>query len=259
MAYKIAFFDIDGTLVDEEKRIPPDAIEAIERLKARGVEPVIATGRAPYFFRELAAEAGIESWVCLNGAYVVYRGRDLYEKTIPRADLEQLVAMSASFGHPLVFEGKHAFYANCEPASHPSVFESIASLKVVQPLYDAEFWRKESVYQVFLHCESHEENHYVDALPNLRFVRWHEKAMDVLTRTGSKADGIAALLRALGLAPEEAVAFGDGLNDKEMLELVGLGIAMGNAHPELLPSADYVTSRVDEGGVRNGLVYAGLL
>ncbi|MBB6729917.1 Cof-type HAD-IIB family hydrolase [Cohnella sp. CBP 2801] len=256
--YKIVFFDIDGTLVDEEKRIPPDAIEAIARLKESGVEPVIATGRAPYFFKELAEEAGIESWVCLNGAYVVYRGKVLFERTIPMSDLEKLVTLSASLNHPLVFEGKDAFYANRD-GRHESVFDSIESLRVLQPLFDADFWKKEGVYQVFLHCESRDEHHYPDALPNLRFVRWHEKAMDVLTRTGSKAEGISALLAALGLRPEDAVAFGDGLNDKEMLELVGLGIAMGNAHPELLPYANYVTTRVDEGGVRNGLVHAGLL
>ncbi|MNP76851.1 putative bifunctional phosphatase/peptidyl-prolyl cis-trans isomerase [compost metagenome] len=55
------------------------------------------------------------------------------------------------------------------------------------------------------------------------------------------------------------MAFGDGLNDKEMLQEVGLGIAMGNSHPDLLPYADYVTSAVDEGGIRQGLRYAGLI
>lgn len=257
MAYKIVFFDIDGTLVDEEKRIPPDAIEAIRRLKETGVEPVIATGRAPYFFKKLAEEADIESWVSLNGGYVVYKGKELHQRTIPLADLEKLVELSSRQGHALVFEGKSSYFANHE--GHPSVFEAVESLKVEHPGFQADFWKTEGIYQVFLHCESHEEHAYPGELPGLRFVRWHAKAMDVLPSTGSKAEGIQALLDALGLKPEEAVAFGDGLNDKEMLELVGLGIAMGNSHPELLPYADYVTSRVEEGGVRNGLVYAGLL
>ncbi len=257
MAYKIVFFDIDGTLLDEEKNIPDDAAEAIRALKESGVEPVIATGRAPYFFQPIAEKLGIDSWVSLNGAYVVYKGKEVYERTIPLADLEKLVALASRNGHPLVFEGKRDYFASAE--GHASVFDSIESLKVRHPAVDPEFWKTESVYQVFLHCESREEQPYVDELPNLRFVRWHKNAMDVLTATGSKADGIAALLRTLGMTREEAVAFGDGLNDKEMLELVGLGIAMGNSHEQLLPYADHVTSRVDEGGVKNGLAYAGLL
>lgn len=83
--------------------------------------------------------------------------------------------------------------------------------------------------------------------------------MDVLTNDGSKAQGIKALLKLLNIAPEEAVAFGDGLNDKEMLEVVGLGIAMGNSHKELMPFANYITSHVSESGIRKGLVHAGLI
>jgi HAD-superfamily hydrolase, subfamily IIB len=257
MSYKIAFFDIDGTLVDEEKRIPADAIEAIRRLKERGIEPVIATGRAPYFFKELAEQAGIESFVSLNGAYVRYQGRDLHESKIPLEVLEKLVALAQKNKHELVFEGKSSYFATAP--DHPSVYEAVASLKVVHPGLDADFWRKEGIYQVFLHCESHEEHLYPAELPELRFVRWHAKAMDVLPVAGSKAEGIQALLDQLGIKPEEAIAFGDGLNDKEMLQLVGLGIAMGNSHAELLPYADYVTTAVDEGGVKNGLEYAGVL
>ncbi|THF83478.1 Cof-type HAD-IIB family hydrolase [Cohnella fermenti] len=257
MAYKIAFFDIDGTLVDEEKRIPADTIDAIRRLKERGIEPVIATGRAPYFFKELAEEAGIESFVSLNGAYVKYKGQDLYESQIPPEVLEKLVALAQKNKHELVFEGKEAYFSTAP--DHPAVFEAVASLRVTHPEADADFWKKAGIYQVFLHCESHEEHLYPAELPELRFVRWHAKALDVLPTAGSKAEGIQALLDSLGIKPEEAIAFGDGLNDKEMLQLVGLGIAMGNSHKELLPYADYVTTNVDEGGVKNGLEFAGVL
>ncbi|MBB6634901.1 Cof-type HAD-IIB family hydrolase [Cohnella thailandensis] len=257
MSYKIAFFDIDGTLVDEEKRIPADAIEAIRRLKERGIEPVIATGRAPYFFKALAEEVGIESYVSMNGAYVKYKGQDLHESKIALEVLEKLVGLAQKHKHELVFEGKSAYFSTSP--EHPFVFEAIASLRVEHPGLDADFWRKEGIYQVFLHCESHEEQLYATELPELRFVRWHAKALDVLPNTGSKAEGIKALLDRLGIKPEEAIAFGDGLNDKEMLQLVGLGIAMGNSHAELLPYADYVTTAVDEGGVKNGLEYAGVL
>ncbi|MCC3374403.1 Cof-type HAD-IIB family hydrolase [Cohnella sp. REN36] len=257
MAYKIIFFDIDGTLLDEDKRIPEDAAEAVRALKMSGIEPVIATGRAPYFFQPIAEQLGIDSFVSLNGAYVVYRGREVHQRHIPLSDLERLVQLTEGHGHALVFQGKSAFHSNRE--SHAAVFASVDSLKVAQPGFDPDFWRREGIYQVFLHCRQHEERAYIDALPDLRFIRWHDQAMDVLPRTGSKAEGIQKLLDALGLTPAEAVAFGDGLNDKEMLKLVGLGIAMGNSHAELIPCADYVTSRVDEGGVRNGLVYAGCI
>ncbi|GJM70886.1 hypothetical protein HMSSN036_31020 [Paenibacillus macerans] len=76
---------------------------------------------------------------------------------------------------------------------------------------------------------------------------------------GSKARGIQDLLQHLEVSPEEVVAFGDGLNDREMLTLAGLGIAMGNGHEQLKACADHTTTDVDNDGIANGLKYAGLL
>jgi Cof subfamily protein (haloacid dehalogenase superfamily) len=257
MAYKIVFFDIDGTLLNEDKQVPPDTVDAILKLQRSGVEAVIATGRAPYFFKPLADQLGIDSYVSLNGAYTVYRGQPLYQMPLPLSSLEMLVSKAAANKHPLVFEGSDTFFANAE--DHPHILEAVRSLRVELPGYDPDNWRKQEIYQAFLHCEAHEEYIYEKALPGLRLIRWHDKAMDVLIDGGSKAKGIEAMLQILNISPEEAIAFGDGLNDKEMLTYVGLGIAMGNSHPELLPSADYVTSDVDKGGILEGLRYAGMI
>ncbi|WP_373231728.1 Cof-type HAD-IIB family hydrolase [Cohnella sp.] len=257
MSYKIVFFDIDGTLINEDKEVPPNTIEAIHALKSNGIEPVIATGRAPYFIKPLAEKLEIESFVCLNGAYAVYRGEPLYRRVLSKKRLESLVAVAKRHKHSLVFEGEHSYFS--DTIEHPFVHSSVASLKVELPGYDPEFWKTNDVFQVFLHCESHEEHLYQELVSELKLIRWHPYAMDVLPAGGSKAQGIEAMLDLLGILPAESVAFGDGLNDKEMLAFVGLGIAMGNSHKDLLPYADYVTSHVDEGGIRNGLVKAGLI
>lgn len=257
MAYKIVFFDIDGTLVDEEKKIPLDAVQAVRALREKGIVTAIATGRAPYFFQSIAEQLGIRTFVSLNGAYVVHEGAPIYKHSIQREALKQLVSLAEAHGHPLVFEGSEGYFANTE--DHPHMLESVNSLKVELPGYNPSFWESDDIFQVFLHCESHEEHLYEPLLSELRLVRWHPSALDVLPVGGSKALGIEQLLAHLGIAKEEAVAFGDGLNDKEMLSYVGLGVAMGNAHEQLKPFADYVTSDVDKGGIAGGLRYAGLL
>ncbi|MNH24318.1 putative phosphatase [compost metagenome] len=83
--------------------------------------------------------------------------------------------------------------------------------------------------------------------------------MDVLPGNGSKANGIAQMIKALGVAKEDVYAFGDGLNDLEMLSFVGHGIAMGNAEDEVKAAASYVTSHVSENGIYEGLKLVGLL
>lgn len=257
MGYKIVFFDIDGTLVNEEKQVPESTVKAVHELKSRGIEPVIATGRAPYFIKPLMEKLGIDSYVSLNGGYAVYKGEPVYRRIMSKESIEAMVKLAGSLGHPLVFEGEHAYHADTE--EHSFITTSVSSLKVDMPGYDPAFWQTNDIYQLFLHCESGDEHHYEPLLQELSLIRWHPHAMDVLPVGGSKAQGIAALLERVGIAPEDAVAFGDGLNDKEMLSFVGLGIAMGNSHQDLLPFADYVTSHVDEDGIRNGLRKAALI
>ncbi|MEF2246992.1 MULTISPECIES: Cof-type HAD-IIB family hydrolase [unclassified Paenibacillus] len=257
MSYKVVFFDIDGTLVNEEKVIPADTIEAIKQLKESGVEPVIATGRAPYFIQPLLEQLNIESYVCLNGSYVVYKGVPIFKRAISKDVLAKFVSTAEQNKHSLVFEGEHTFSTN--GIDDPFVTAAIKSLKVDMPDYNPNFWQEQDVMQIFLHCVSADEHLYDHLREDFTLIRWHDQAMDVLPNGISKAVGVIAMLDKLGISTAEAAAFGDGLNDKEMLDTVGFGVAMGNAHPDLLPFADYITSHVDEKGIRNGLVKAGLL
>lgn len=257
MPYKIAFFDIDGTLVNEEKVIPQDTIKAIQEIRQLGVEPVIATGRAPYFLGPLLEEVGIESYVCLNGALAVYQGEVIYRNPIAASTVEAFVSFAREQGHALCFEGESRYAT--DQLDNQRVVSSIQSLKIDFPEQEHDFWSKESIYQMFLHVIDGEEAPYESFHDRLTFIRWHEDALDILPIGGSKAKGIEAMLAKLGIHRSEAIAFGDGLNDKEMLEYVGFGIAMGNAHPDVIPFANYTTTHVDEQGIRNGLIAAGIL
>ncbi|MCR8659973.1 Cof-type HAD-IIB family hydrolase [Paenibacillus endoradicis] len=257
MSYKIAFFDIDGTLVNEEKVIPQDTIDAIAEMKEKGIEPVIATGRAPYFLQSLLEAVGIESYVCLNGALAVYKGEVIYRNPIAPSTLATLVEQSKLHGHALCFEGESQYYTDHD--GHEYMLESVGSLKVELPKVNADFWKEEPIYQMFLHTLAEDEHLYTSLEDSVTFIRWHDKALDVLPIGGSKAKGIEAMLNQLNLTAEDAIAFGDNLNDKEMLEYVGFGVAMGNSHPDVIPYANFVTTHVDEKGIRNGLIKAGIL
>lgn len=251
MSYKIVFFDIDGTLVNEEARIPHDSIEAIKKLKERNVEVCFATGRAPFHFKNIAEELGIDSYVSFNGAYVVHKGKVIYEHPIHPSSLELLENHARQLNHPIVYLGHEECYANED--NHPHIIESFQSVKVEVPGYHPHYWKEAKIFQALLYCQEHEEHFYQGKFSDLTFIRWHRLSMDVLPSDGSKAIGIEVMLKHLNLSPEDAVAFGDGLNDKEMLSYVGMGIAMGNAHEELKPFAKFTTKHINDGGIRYGL------
>ena len=73
-AYKIVFFDIDGTLVNKEGKIPMSTKESIKKLKDSNVEVVIASGRSPSQLYHIAQELEIDSFISLTGSYAGYKG-----------------------------------------------------------------------------------------------------------------------------------------------------------------------------------------
>ncbi|KYD04412.1 MULTISPECIES: Cof-type HAD-IIB family hydrolase [Heyndrickxia] len=248
---KIVFFDIDGTLLDHEKKLPESTKKAITQLKNNGVYVAIATGRAPFMFKDLREELEIDSYVCFNGQYVVFENEVIYTNPLNQKELEKLIDDSNNHKHPIVFLNEETMTTNTQ--NHPFVNTSIESLKVASPAFDPNFYKDKEIYQALLFCEEKEESLYLNNYQPFNFIRWHEFSMDVIPSGGSKAEGIKILIEKIGFEIDDVYAFGDGLNDIEMLETVGTGIAMGNASETVKQYADYITSDVSEAGIYQGL------
>ncbi|MBA2874154.1 Cof-type HAD-IIB family hydrolase [Thermaerobacillus caldiproteolyticus] len=251
MKKKIVFFDIDGTLLDEKKDLPDSTMAAIQKLKESGVYVAIATGRAPFMFADLRERLNIDSFVSFNGQYVVFEGKVIYKHPLNRHKLHELKEQAHQNGHPLVFMDADEMKASME--DHPYIHVSMESLKFAHPPFDPLYYENRDIYQALLFCKSEEEHVYVNAYPEFRFVRWHNVSTDIVPFGGSKAEGIRRLIERIGISKEDVYAFGDGLNDMEMLQFVGTGVAMGNAKEEVKKVADFVTKPVSEEGILYGL------
>jgi len=246
MRKKWIFFDVDGTLLNDEKCIPGSAKKAVEALKAAGHEVAIATGRAPFMIQHVREALGIDTFVSFNGQFVVYKGEVIHKNPYRSADLENLERFAARFRHPLVFMGEADMKANVK--DNPLIRESLATLNYEHPAYQDRYYAETEIYQALLFCREEEEKAYASLAP-FRIVRWHPYSADILPKNGSKAQGIKKLLEWAGDKPEDVIAFGDGANDIEMLSFAGIGVAMGNAVDRLKTVADFVTKPVDEDGI----------
>lgn len=258
MEKKIVFFDIDGTLYNREKKIPKSTIHAIERLKEKNIYVAIATGRAPFMYADLRKRLGIDNYISFNGSHVVLKGKVIHKQPLPLEKLKQLERLATKLHHPMIYLDEHEHYTN--EKHHPHIRESIINdLKLHYPIYEPNFYLHNDVYQALVYCEPHEEHIYHKQLNCFHFVRWHRYSVDVLPYGGSKANGIKKILETLNIDRQNSYAFGDGLNDVEMLEYVGTGIAMGNGHEKAKASANFVTKAVDEDGIEYALCRFGLI
>ncbi|UED81164.1 Cof-type HAD-IIB family hydrolase [Lysinibacillus sp. CD3-6] len=250
---KILFFDVDGTLYNSEKILPASAKEALLEARRKGYEIAIATGRAPFMIQSLLEELDINTYVTFNGQYVVYRGEVVYTNGVDRDELAKIIAFGEARNEPVVFLDDKRMIASV--GEHNMVSESLETLKYPYPELDSSYYMQNDVYQTLIFMEEKDEHLYDEAFPNVQFVRWHPYSCDILPKGGSKAAGIEKVLAKMGLTLEDAFAFGDGINDIEMLEAVGTGVAMGNGHERVKAVASHITDHVDADGLAKAMRY----
>ncbi|MDA1675260.1 Cof-type HAD-IIB family hydrolase [Bacillus cereus group sp. TH152-1LC] len=260
MKYKIVFLDIDGTILSHNHTIPESTKKAVKELKEKGIEVVIATGRSSFETKHIADELGITSTITFNGSYVNYNGEEVYKQNLSEEIVSEFIQLANKKGDAVSCSGLETKYYTKK--SHPVVQEAIDTFEFKGTILADNLEQLDGVFQMNLYCNTKDElNSYHDTISGLRLAPWNTtlNCADVLSSETSKAEGIKTLLSYLNISKEEAVAFGDGLNDIEMLSFVGAGVAMGNSHPKLFAHAKFKTTSVDKDGIYCGLKGLGIL
>lgn len=251
---KIVFFDIDETLYYKaEQRIPTSIFEqVIPRLKAKGIIPAIATGRTfgafPKALEPLMNPEGFELFVTTNGQYNLYQGNIISQYPLSTQRIESVVSTLKSLGIAYAFVTPDEIAVS---EHHPNIDEAIRPIKE-DYLVDPDHHLSHTVIQLLAFYPKSRDQEVLDLqilADDLKVVRWHPYSVDLLNKAHSKARGIQDVLQHFNLSIEHTMAFGDGLNDLEMLASVGFGVAMGNAEPELKAVADYVTLPIQQDGI----------
>lgn len=259
---KMVFFDIDETLfVKEKDYLPPSATYAIKKLKEKGIIPAIATGRArcsfPDKLNQFIAQEGLDLFVTMNGQWTEYQGKMLAKHPIATASLEPIIAFFEQHQIDYAFIANHEIYVSNPSPLFCETFHPITQNYKI----DKNYYKNNEVFQLlaFYNEEKYDLVEQANIFEGLRLVRWHPHSIDIFDKEGSKARAIAAAAAHFGFSMENVMAFGDGLNDIEMLTQAGVGVAMGNAHPQLKAVADFVTETVEEDGIYHFLLKAGLI
>lgn len=260
MNKKLLFFDIDGTLYNTSKKIPQSAKDAIIEAKKQGHEIAIATGRSPFFLKEVSDELEVDSFISFNGQFVVYKGEVISSRPIPTEVLSRLTELAEKNNLPIVYLDEHRMTSATK--EHEEIKASMDSLFYPMPDHDSEHYKTTDIFQSLLYTSEEQKSEFVTAFPELAFIRWHKYSDDVINHDVSKAYGIEQFIKQTKFTMADVVVFGDGLNDVEMLELVakeGISVAMGNAVPQAKKVASIITNHVDDDGLAKAMVKIGLI
>jgi len=263
---KIVFFDIDGTICDDAMEVPQSAVTAIRKLRENGHLAFLCSGRARGNIRSKKIEdIGFDGIIAACGNHVEMDGKVIYERILEPDVVKKIIRLCRVHRMPIVLEGpvKHWLDANGFE-SDPYVDYLLADLG------DAAVFLEEGpdayADDIYINKFSADIMEYTnfeaikEGLSDVFDFLIHEgNVLECVPKGTSKATGIEWLCNHLGIDKEDTYAIGDSINDLDMLEYVGHGIAMGNATPVAKSAAEYITTTLHDDGIFHALKYYHLI
>ena len=277
MEKKIIFFDVDGTLVagvDGVEYVHEKTKKAIALTRAKGNLVYLCTGRSKAEIYDFILDCGIDGVIGAGGGYVEIGDTMLYHKKVTKEAVNHMVDYFEANNFDYYVESNGGLFASKNLVKR---LERIIYGDIENDLEARKRWQRK-------------ENHFINALiegeelrrddinkacflenPNIPFddiINEFKNEFNVIHCTVPmfgddsgelsvpnihKANAIETLINHLGIDRKNTYAFGDGMNDKEMLEYVNVGIAVGNAKEGLKAVADEVTDDITNDGIYNAM------
>ena len=265
---KMIGLDMDGTLLTTEKKLTTYTKEILQKALEQGIEVVLSTGRAITGIpKELLEMPGMKYAVTINGARIIdlQENKLIYENTLSMEKALQLLdiigrydAIQEAFIDSVCYSDKEKLSHANDYFLHPSIAEYV--LKSRTPVEDVRatvLEKNSSVDKVNGQFRTLEDkrNAYelLTKVPGVVVVSSLGSNWEINAEGTDKGSAMLKLGALLGIRKEEIMACGDGMNDIAMLKVVGLGVAMANADPEVREAADYITASNDEDGVAKAI------
>jgi len=252
---KIAFFDVDGTLYNHwQNGVSSEVILALKKLKNNGVILCIATGRPIEMLkqlRDLLNEVKFEYLITSNGQAIYFEDRLVYKNYLHPEDVKAIIKRANELDLALSLVGDDL---NIITKLNETAIKSCDSVDFERPIemkVDETFSQR--VDHVVCYESTDNMKYFAPILKHSVMTHWTVDVFDFVPDNGVKANGIKKVLNHLNIDKEDAMAFGDGQNDIDMLKYVGFGVAMGNAPLYVQEAADYVCEHINDDGVARTL------
>lgn len=284
--YKLVTIDLDGTLLNSYGEISKENLEELQKSIDKGVEIVLTSGRVVSSIKNFANEIGRNNYLIAGNGSTIYdinEEKILYENVIPREKALQIIKICEE--NSIYYSVYTENFIITKSLNYNILFYSKENLKkdnlektninLVQDIYSYFVENENKNISKISICDKDKivfssimkklrEIEEIDVLDVAHMSRKYiENGTDVVpieyfyteitNENVNKWEAIKFLIKRLNILPSEVISIGDNINDKEMLQNAGMGIAMGNSAPYIKDLAKDVTLDNNENGVAKAL------
>lgn len=250
---------MDDTLLTDDLEVPPGAVRAIAAAQTAGVHVVIATGRMFASAQPFAQQLGLKHpLITYNGAMIkTPAGELLSHRPLPRGLALEVFdfAQAADWSlHCYINDRLYVpaitsaviYYTEIAGVPAQTVKDMRALIEESEPTKMLAVGSPEATVERSRQLTEHFGERLMVTISKPSFVEMLQPGI-------SKATALAQVARQLGVAQQEVLAIGDSFNDADMLQWAGVGVAMGNGHPDVQQMADHVVGSNMEEGVAEAI------
>lgn len=260
MKYKLLVLDVDGTPLNDEREISKRTLAALLKVQQMGVRIVLASGRPTYGLMPLAKTLELGNYggfvLSYNGCQIIkaQNGEILFERRINPEMLPYLEKKARKNGFAIFTYHDDTLITDSPDNEYIKNEALLNNLKIIREdefstaidFAPCKCMLVSDKEKALIGLEQHWEKRLAGTLDAFRSEPYF---LEVVPCGVNKANTLGALLEHLGVTREEVIAVGDGVCDVTMLQLAGMGVAMGHSQDSVKVCADYVTASNEEDGV----------
>ena len=260
MKYKLLVLDVDGTLLNDEREISKRTLASLPKVQQMGVRIVLASGRPTYGLMPLAKTLELGNYggfvLSYNGCQIIkaQNGEILFERRINPEMLPYLEKKARKNGFAIFTYHDDTLITDSPDNEYIKNEALLNNLKIIREdefstaidFAPCKCMLVSDKEKALIGLEQHWEKRLAGTLDAFRSEPYF---LEVVPCGVNKANTLGALLEHLGVTREEVIAVGDGVCDVTMLQLAGMGVAMGHSQDSVKVCADYVTASNEEDGV----------
>lgn len=260
MKYKLLVLDVDGTLLNKKKEITPSTLSALQKVQQMGLQIVLASGRSTHGLKPIARTLELDKYngfiLSYNGGQIInmQTGELLFERRIDPKEIPYLEKQANKRNFALLTYHKDTIVANRtdmlyvreEAARNRMKLEEAADFAARITFAPCKCMLVSEDEEALAALESLLKKRLNGALDVFRSEPYF---LEVVPPQINKADTLGVLMEKLAVPPEAVMAVGDGVCDVGMIQMAGLGVAMGHADERVKRCADYTTASNEEDGL----------